>query len=225
MVRSINYGPQEVVDELPDDLLTQFRDLAVEKFGALEQPVVALTNQTMEMALCQNEVQLTEEGIDTAELVHALLIDAVAEHTDYSRTEIISHCTQRTLSTYSDDRVAAIRERPSEIAAKIDRNELWPRFKHQAYQLHGESDGAVIQHIREAMTLVVLGTDMDDLRQGVRRETRLMQGLLRFINERTDFELDGCDVIYEVLTAFKTAELTIDNTRNESLEKWVDIPE
>jgi hypothetical protein len=225
MVRSINHGPREVVDELPDSLLARYHGVAEEKYGALGQPVVALTNEAMEIILQHDSVRVTEETVETVGSINSLIIDILARETSFSRTEILDHCHQTTLSAYSDSRVDRIQERACTIAEEIDRESLWPRFKRQAYRLHGESDQAVIRHIREAMILVTQGMNLNELRQKVQHQTRMMEGIQRFVEMKTDFELDGCKNIYDLLMSFEKDGISFDQARNASLEDFVDDQE
>jgi len=222
MVRSIEYGPREEVEQLPDDLLSKFRAVAEKEFGALDQPVVALTNRTMEMMVYHDEMRRIEEGVERATTIHATIVDVIAEQSDVSRSELIEYCEQTSLSMYGDGDASDICERACEIAEQIDREELWPRFKNQAYQLHGQSDNAVVRHIREAMTTVVYGNTMNELRKGVQEQKRSMKRLQRYINEQTDFDIEESEAIYEVKTAYNLEPDSLDRKQNSTLDDWVD---
>jgi len=221
-VRSIEYEPQQVVEKLPDELLSEYRELAKEEYGALEKPVVALTNQTMEMALCQDDVQRAEEEVERAALIHSIIINIITEQTDYSHADIVEYLTQSSLSMYSDTDAEDIHKRATEIAEEIDRDYLWPHFKAQAYKLHGKTDTAVIRHIKEAMTMMTFGSTMSDIRQDIQKEKRVMMRLQDFLSENTDIDLEDNKAIYEVRTAFKDVEEIPPRPNETTLDEWTD---
>lgn len=196
--RPLGLTAVEFVDRLPEEYLATFQRVARERYPHADDPVVALTNETMRLMINQDKIHDMRDTLETSKGMQEQLLYLLTRETDYTRSELIERCQSGLARFNLNSGDCSIRPRAQEIKDSLD-PELKTKFKYQAYHRFEKSDEAVVKHTKEAISLMFAEKGIPEIVREKNEQRRMVKGLAEIAEEELDIEIGDLEGWFEFL--------------------------